>query len=117
MSEEWVDMLRSRVEQLGSIAAVAREVGYSRSAISCAVADKYPAANTTRLAAAVIMTYARCECPYLGCEITSGECRRFRTRPIPQSWPNELRHWAACQGCAIGARLAQAEGVRRRESC
>jgi hypothetical protein len=110
---DWLELLRMRVATLGSISAVARELRYSRTAISLALAGKYPAKSTTQLAAAVIAACMPCSCPFLGREITAGECRLFRTRPIPQSRPDELRHWAVCQDCPIGARLAAAEAQRR----
>jgi hypothetical protein len=111
MSEEWIDLLRARVAET-SIAAAAREIGYARPSISMALAGKYPAA-VGKLRAAVIAAYTRCHCPFLDREIPAGECRRFRQRAIPQSKPDELRHWAACKGCPIGARLAEAETQRR----
>lgn len=107
----WLDLLRTRVEELGSIAAVAAEVGYSRSAVSLALSGNYPA-KVTKLAAAVIAAYTRCVCPYLKREITAAECRRHRTRPMPQSVPDELRFWSTCQRCPVGQRLAEAEAVR-----
>jgi hypothetical protein len=114
MSEEWIDMLRARVAET-SIAATAREIGYARPSISMALSGKYPA-NVGKLRAAVIAAFTRCRCPHLEREIPAGDCRRYRNRAIPQSKPEELRHWAACKGCAIGARLAEAEATRR-EPC
>lgn len=109
---EWLGLLREQVALLGSIQAVATRIDYSRAAISQALSGKYPA-HTTRLAAAVIAAFSRCACPFLRRDITSGECRHFRTRPIPRSIPEDLRHWTACQGCPVGSRLAQAEALRR----
>lgn len=109
---EWLAMLGARVETLGSIQAVATELGYSRSSISLALAGKYPA-KVTKLQAAVVTAYTRCHCPYLAREITAVECRGHRTRPTPQSNPEELRFWSACQGCPVGRQLAAAEAVRR----
>jgi hypothetical protein len=109
---EWLDMLGARVEQLGSIQAVATELGYSRSSISLALSGKYPA-KVTKLQAAVITAYTRCECPYLAATITSAECRRYRTRPVPQSNSSDLRHWNVCQSCSVGRQLAAAEAIRR----
>jgi hypothetical protein len=114
MSEPaWIQLLRARTEQLGSRAAAAREIGYSRSAVSLALDGKYPARDVTRLSATVTALYTRCDCPSLATEITAGQCRGHRMRPMPQSNPDELRFWASCQGCAIGARLAEAEVTRR----
>jgi hypothetical protein len=115
MTEEWIELLRARVAET-SIAAAAREIGYSRPSISMALAGKYPAA-VGKLRAAVIAAYTRCRCPFLAREISAAECRRFRQRAIPQSQPAELRHWAACKSCAIGARLAEAEATRRDNPC
>jgi hypothetical protein len=111
----WRELLRARVDELGSIQAVADELTYSRTSISLALAGRYPA-KETRLEAAVVTAYGRCACPYLAQEITVIECRRHRTRAMPQSDPALLRHWAACQGCVIGRRLAAAEALRR-EPC
>lgn len=109
----WLDLLKAQVARLGSRQAVADDLDYSRAAISQALSGKYPA-HTTRLAAAVIAAYSRCDCPYLRQDIAAAECRRFRTRPIPRSVPEELRHWTACQGCPVGAMQANAEAIRRK---
>jgi len=113
---DWLDLLRSRVDQLGSIVAVARELGYSRTSISTVLSGNYPA-KTTALQNKVVATYTRCDCPYLGRELTAIECRRFRTRPLPQSRPDELRHWSSCQRCPIGQALTAAESAAGGSPC
>jgi hypothetical protein len=112
----WLDLLRARVNELGTIQAVARELDYSRAAISLALSGKYPG-SVTHLEATVIAAYGTCGCPHLRRTITAIECRKYRCRPIPQSRPEELRHWTACQSCPIGRRMALAEELRRKQAC
>jgi hypothetical protein len=114
-SPDWLDLLRARVDTKGSIAAVAAELGYSRSAISLALDGKYPA-KVTKLKAAVVAAFTICDCPYLARTLAAAECRQYRTRPLPQSQPDQLKHWCSCQQCPVGRALAQAEAMRR-EAC
>lgn len=109
MPEIWLDLLRKRCDEIGT-AACAKELGYSRPSVSMARAGKYPAA-VGKLRAAVIKAYSRCDCPFLGAEINALECRSHRCRALPQSNSEALRFWAACRGCPVGQRLAEAEAA------
>lgn len=107
MTDNWIELLSARCTEIG-VAATARELGYSRAAVSMARAGKYPA-GIEHISAAVIRTYSQCDCPYLGVRITAADCRRNRSRPMPMSKPEALRFWTACRGCPIGRRLADVD--------
>lgn len=40
-------------------------------------------------------------CPHLNHGIGAEECRAFALAPMSISNPEKLRHWRACQGCAL----------------
>jgi len=108
---EWMALLAHRVVQLDGIKArVADELGVSRTAISLALAGRYPG-GTGRIAAKVLARYRICDCPWLKTDIVADECRQYRTRPMPQSNPGELRFWSACQDCPVGAVMARSEAI------
>lgn len=96
MSAPWLDFLAAEAART-SIAATARRLGYSRTAVSLALAGKYPG-TTDRLAATVLDVLGRVACPHLGREVTPGECA-IHGGQIPTSSPAALRLWRACQTC------------------
>lgn len=100
---EWRALLDAAVEA-SSKQAVADRLGVTRTAVSLVCSDKYPA-RTDKFAARVMDVLGRETCPYLCIEITREQCREFSNRRAPISSPREMRHWRACQGCEIGARL------------
>lgn len=100
---EWRALLDRAVEAT-SIQAVADRLDVSRTTLSLVCSDKYPA-KTDKIAARVMDVLGRETCPYLCIEITREQCREFSNRRAPISSPREMRHWRACQGCEIGARL------------
>lgn len=92
-------LLASRVETLGSKAAVAKELGVARTAVSQALVGKYPA-NAARLAAKILSRYADAlTCPFLGRVIPQAECREWQKRPFPTGSPAAVKHWQACRNC------------------
>lgn len=93
----WLDLLQARVKG-SSQAAVARELGLSRSAISQVLSGTYPAC-TTAIARKVLATYGEVACPHLGQAIPATACLDFQTRPMSTSNHHALNHWAACQAC------------------
>lgn len=96
----WLNLLQEQVDRAGSIQAVADELDYSRTSVSLALKGHYPG-KTDKLRAKVISTYCdRLLCPHTGCDLAQDTCADLRTRPLPQSDPDELRHWLACQCCA-----------------
>lgn len=99
LDERCLTLLRQEVERQGSIAAVARSIDYARTAVSQALAGKYPG-DTRHLAAKIVETFAdRVWCPHLQRDLAPADCRQARTRPIPTSDPRALDHWSACRTC------------------
>ncbi|OLN30423.1 Phage protein [Desulfovibrio sp. DV] len=80
-----------------SIAATARRLGYSRTAVSLALAGKYPG-GTDKLAAKVLAVLGGVACPQLGHDVTAAECAD-KAGAMPTSSPAALRLWRACQIC------------------
>jgi len=94
-------LLAARVGELGTIGAVANELGVTRTAISQAINGKYPA-NTGRLRIKILERYAEAvHCPHLKRDLTPGECRTFRNRDLPTSPLSAVKHWQACRFCPL----------------
>jgi len=97
----WLTLLAADVEQTGSKAATARRIGISRTAVSLALAGKYPAEDTSRIEARVLAALAgRVPCPHDRTDIARSDCADRAARPMPMSSPTELRAWTACRACA-----------------
>lgn len=79
-------------------AAVAREIGYSRSAVSLYLGDKYPA-EPGEIEAAIRARYDRYVCPHTGQEISGPECQKRAGQPKPFGGRAKSAHWEACQAC------------------
>ncbi len=94
---DWLMLLRSQADAT-SITATAAKLGYSRSAISLALAGRYPG-GTDKLKTAVLLKLQRLHCPHLGIEIEGVKCRDNANRPMPTGNPQELKFWRACQRC------------------
>ncbi len=95
---DWLALLRRAVDEAGSRAAVARELGVSRTAVSLLLSGAYPG-GTARMAARVIARYDRLLCPHTGRIVPPEHCRRM-AGPVPTSSPAALRQWRACQTCS-----------------
>ncbi len=93
---DWLAVLNQEAAQT-SIAAAARKLGYSRTAVSLALAGKYPG-DTAKLAARVLAVLGRVECPHLGFAVTPTRCADA-SGVMPTSSPGDLRLWRACQAC------------------
>lgn len=92
-------LLRTAITASGSIAAVAKALGYKRPSLSMALAGKYPA-DTRHLRALIVETYGgQLRCPHLDRDIAASACRDYRTRTIPTSRRSEAQHWQACRLC------------------
>ena len=102
LDAEALTLLRQRLAHHGgSRSALARELGFSRSGISQALDERYPA-NTAQLRARIIEQLAdRVVCPHLSREIAPSECREARSRPLTacMASPDDVKHWQACQSC------------------
>ncbi|WP_457798132.1 hypothetical protein [Methylocystis sp. S23] len=93
-----LDILRAAVER-SSIAAVARQLDYSRPAVSQALAGKYPG-DARHLRAAILETLTgRHNCPALAREVAQSECAAFRAKPLPCGPRSAVARWETCQRC------------------
>lgn len=98
----WLTLLKQAVDST-NCTAVAAELSaggkqVSRTTISLVVNGKYPA-KTDKIAAMVLNTYGKVECPFLTQEITLAECKQHHTSSVPTSSPRAMKHWRACQSC------------------
>lgn len=93
---EWLVLLRNRIAEIG-IAATARELNVSRTAVSLLQNGKYPG-RTDRMSARIIERYTRHECPYDGALLHDEACARYAGK-VPTSSPWALRRWRTCQNC------------------
>lgn len=92
-------LLAARVATVGTKAGVAGELGVTRTAVSQALAGKYPA-DTRRLAVKILERYADgIACPHLKRDLPPTECRSLRERPLPTSPLAAVKHWQACRHC------------------
>lgn len=101
-AQRWFQVLQSEVKKT-SISDVARQLGYSRPAISLVLSGKYDG-GTKLIAAKVIAAFTELvQCPYLDCDLPQAKCGDYQSRPMPTSDPQALRHWVACRsGCPNG---------------
>lgn len=81
-----------------SITAVAVQIGFSRTALSLYMSDKYPA-EPTELESAIRTRYDQYICPHTQQEITGQDCQTRANQPKPFGGRAKLIHWQACQGC------------------
>lgn len=102
LDDEALEMLLARLDYHGnSRAALAKELGVSRSAISQALDRKYPG-DTRKLRAKIIdHLAAQVACPHLGVDLAPAECKSLRERPLSaaSASPADVKHWQACQHC------------------
>lgn len=95
-----MELLRKATDRLGQ-AAVARELGYSPSAINQALKGKY-GGKLDNLLQKVTEMYGNesVVCPVLG-EIALKRCALERETPFSASNPQRARLWQACKECRI----------------
>jgi DNA-binding transcriptional regulator YdaS (Cro superfamily) len=102
LDDEALGLLRHRLAHHGgSRAALARELGVSRSGLSQAIDRKYPG-DTRHLRALIVERLAeQVLCPHLGVEIAPGVCKAWRERPLSAASASraDVKHWQACQIC------------------
>lgn len=97
---EWLAWLRARVADVGSMQAVADEIGISRPAVSLLLANKYTA--STDKVAAKITAFAskdRVWCPHLKVALNASICAENAAAAMPMSDPVALKLWIACRSC------------------
>lgn len=97
-------LLRAEVAR-SNIKMAAIRLGFSRPAISMALAGKYPA-GVGRLRAKIFETFAdRVDCPHLGHDIAPSECRDHRDAPMPTAPRRAVAHWQACRNCLFNPNI------------
>ena len=79
------------------ITGVAERLGYSRPAISRVVAGTY--GSPGNVAAAVLATYARIDCPHLQTSLAPQDCAVFAARSYSAITAADVPHWRACRRC------------------
>lgn len=94
--EHWLELLKARAEAT-SKAAVALELGVSRTAVSLVLAGKYPG-KTDRMRERVLEMLSRVRCPYSGGMVSPADCAEMAGK-MPTSSPGALRWWRRCQRC------------------
>ena len=81
-----------------SKAVVAREIGYTRGAVSQYL-NGYYAADPARMEAAILARYDIYPCTHTGLEISGPDCQRRASAPRPFGGRAKEAHWLACQTC------------------
>lgn len=97
-SKTALEMVRAQRAAGKTITQIAEEVGYSRTALSLFLAGRYER-DSRKLEAAVVRTYDRRLCPYLGEEVDPELCVRKALAPKPFGGRARLAWWLACQKC------------------
>lgn len=101
LDERCLGLLREAVERFGSITAAAEHLGYARTAISQALAGRYPG-GVGKLSARIIERLAdHVACPHLAREIRAAECRGHRESPLSTASREAIKHWQACRACPL----------------
>ncbi|MCE8027514.1 hypothetical protein HOP54_02265 [Halomonas daqingensis] len=94
----WILLLAAEVEATNRKLAGAR-IGMSRSAVSLALANRYPSPSTAGIERRVLEALDGIVCPAQGQTISTQQCREYRERPAPTHNPMAMRIWRTCQGC------------------
>lgn len=95
---DWLTLLRTAVDaDPRGIAGAAERLGYSRPAISRVIAGTY--GSTDNVAAAVLATYARIDCPHLKVSLAPNECAAYAARRYSAIAAADVPHWRACKRC------------------
>ncbi|MCY1290486.1 hypothetical protein D9M69_418620 [compost metagenome] len=94
----WVRLLANAVEQTNRTLAGQR-IGMSRTAVTLALANRYPSPSTAAVERRVLDALGRIECVAIGEVVTAEQCQSYRERPAPTHNPHAMRHWRACQHC------------------
>lgn len=92
------ELLATQIANGKTHTAIAREIGYSRPAVSRYVDGSY-GAEVRRIEEAIVKAYDRRICPHDGEEKQPQHCRRVAFRPRPWGFPDAEALWIACQGC------------------
>lgn len=111
LDAEALAVLRRAVEVHGSIATVAEMLGYSRPAISGALAGAYPA-GTARLRERILSRLVdQVSCPHLARAIPPAQCADLASRPLSTSNRDALKQWQACRSCPRGQKGGSSDAL------
>lgn len=94
----WIRLLAAEVEATSRTLAGQR-IGMSRSAVSLALANRYPSPSTAGVERRVLASLDGIHCPAQGETISTQQCREYRERPAPTHNPMAMRIWRTCQSC------------------
>lgn len=95
---DWLPLLRDAIAaDPRRITGVAERLGYSRPAISRVLSGTY--GSTDKVAARVLATYARIDCPHLRTSLAPDECAGYAGRSYSAITAADVPHWRACRKC------------------
>ena len=94
----WIVVLANEVRATNRKMAGER-IGVSRSAVSLALANRYPSPSTASIEKKVLQALDGLNCPAQQRTISIEECRDYRARPAPTQNPMSMRLWRHCQTC------------------
>lgn len=108
---DWLVILCQAIDQPGqSQAKVAAVIGYSPSAVSCVLANRYraPLGGIEQAVRGRLMG-ARVDCPGLGELITTADCLEWQGKQVSTSNPLCVRMRRACRDCPNSRRAKHVE--------
>ena len=95
---DWLPLLNQAIaDDPRGITGVAERLGYSRPAVSRVLSGTY--GDPSRLAAKVLATYARIDCPHLRTSLAPDECAAYAGRSYGAITAADVPHWRACRKC------------------
>jgi len=94
----WITLLANEVRATNRKMAGDR-IGVSRSAVSLALANRYPSPSTDSIEKKVLLALDGLKCPAQQLTISVEQCREYRSRPAPTHNPMAMRLWRSCQTC------------------
>lgn len=108
---DWLSILCEAIDQPGqSQAKVARLIGYSASAVSLVLSNRYGAPlDGIEQAVRGRLMGERVECPGLGDSITTAHCLEWQGKQPSTSNPLCVRMKQACRNCPHSRRARHAE--------
>lgn len=95
----WITLLATEVRATNRKMAGER-IGVSRSAVSLALANRYPSPSTDSIEKKVLAALDSLQCPAQQRTISVDQCRDYRDRPAPTHNPPAMRLWRHCQTCS-----------------
>lgn len=94
----WILLLADEVRATNR-KVTGERVGISRSAVSLALANRYPSPSTRSIEKKVLLALDGLNCPAQQLTISVEQCRDYRARPAPTHNPMAMRMWRHCQTC------------------